>query len=95
MAIEMTPAAKALLAERGYDSALGARPLRRTLQRDVEDPLAEKLLFGDLTPGSIVVVDVAPEGSDEAFTFTATPKAELPDVPPVEAAGAGESDITA
>ena len=95
MAIEMTPAAKTLLAHRGYDSALGARPLRRTLQRDVEDPLAEKLLFGDLTPGSIVVVDVAPEGSDEAFTFTATPKAELPDVPPVEAAGAGESDITA
>ena len=95
MAIEMTPAAKALLAHRGYDSALGARPLRRTLQRDVEDPLAEKLLFGDLTPGSIVVVDVAPEDSDEPFTFTATPKAELPDVPPIEAAGAGESDITA
>ncbi len=95
MAIEMTPAAKALLAHRGYDSALGARPLRRTLQRDVEDPLAEKLLFGDLTPGSIVVVDVAPEGSDEAFTFTATPMEELPDVPPIEAAGAGESDITA
>jgi ATP-dependent Clp protease ATP-binding subunit ClpC len=95
MAIEMTPAAKALLAHRGYDSALGARPLRRTLQRDVEDPLAEKLLFGDLTPGSIVVVDVATEDSDEPFTFTATPKAELPDVPPIEAAGAGESDITA
>jgi ATP-dependent Clp protease ATP-binding subunit ClpC len=95
MAIELTPAAKALLAHRGYDNALGARPLRRTLQRDIEDPLAEKLLFGDLTPGSIVLVDVAGEDSEEPFTFTATPRSELPDIPPVEPAGAGESDISA
>ncbi len=95
MAIELTPAAKALLAHRGYDNALGARPLRRTLQRDIEDPLAEKMLFGDLTPGSIVLVDVAGEDSEEPFTFAATPKGELPDIPPVEPAGAGESDISA
>jgi ATP-dependent Clp protease ATP-binding subunit ClpC len=95
MAIELTPAAKALLAHRGYDNSLGARPLRRTLQRDIEDPLAEKMLFGDLTPGSIVLVDVAGEDSDEPFTFVATPKGELPDIPPVEPAGAGESDISA
>jgi len=92
MAIELTEAAKALLAHRGYDNALGARPLRRTIQRDIEDPLAEKMLFGDLKPGSIVVVDVNTEGQDEPFTFTATPKAELPDVPPVEAAGTGEGE---
>jgi len=92
MGIEITDAAKALLAHRGYDSSLGARPLRRTIQRDIEDPLAEKLLFGDLNPGSIVVVDVATDDSEEPFTFTATPKVELPDVPPVEAAGAGEAD---
>jgi ATP-dependent Clp protease ATP-binding subunit ClpC len=92
MGIEVTDAAKALLAHRGYDSSLGARPLRRTIQRDIEDPLAEKLLFGDLNPGSIVVVDVATDDSEEPFTFTATPKVELPDVPPVEAAGAGEAD---
>jgi ATP-dependent Clp protease ATP-binding subunit ClpC len=87
MAIELTTAAKALLAERGYDSTLGARPLRRTIQRDLEDPLSEKLLFGDLKPGSIVVVDVEGEGDSREFNFTATPREPLPDSPPVEAAG--------
>ena len=86
MAIELTPPAKSLLAERGYDPTLGARPLRRTIQRDLEDPLSEKMLFGDLQPGSIVVVDVEGEGDDRTFTFTPTPKAELPDTPPMEAA---------
>jgi ATP-dependent Clp protease ATP-binding subunit ClpC len=86
MAIELTPAAKSLLAERGYDPTLGARPLRRTIQRDLEDPLSEKMLFGDLQPGSIVVVDVEGEGDDRTFTFSPTPKAELPDAPPMEAA---------
>ncbi len=86
MAIELTPAAKSLLAERGYDPTLGARPLRRTIQRDLEDPLSEKMLFGDLQPGSIVVVDVEGEGDDRTFTFAPTPKAELPDTPPMEAA---------
>jgi ATP-dependent Clp protease ATP-binding subunit ClpC len=87
MAIELTPAAKSLLAQRGYDPVLGARPLRRTIQRDIEDPLSEKMLFGDLQPGSIVVVDVSGEGAEREFTFTPTPKAELPDSPPVETAG--------
>jgi ATP-dependent Clp protease ATP-binding subunit ClpC len=44
------------------------------------------MLFGDLIPGSIVVVDVEGEGDDRTFTFTPTPKAELPDTPPMEAA---------
>ena len=63
MGIELTPAAKALVADRGFDPVLGARPLRRALQRDVEDVLAEKILFGELRPGQIVLVDVAPEGT--------------------------------
>ncbi len=92
MAIELTPAAKALLAHRGYDNSLGARPLRRTIQRDIEDPLSEKMLFGDMNPGSIVLVDVAVDDSEEPFTFTAMPKGELPDVPPVETAGSAEGD---
>jgi ATP-dependent Clp protease ATP-binding subunit ClpC len=87
MDIELTTAAKDLLAERGYDSALGARPLRRTIQRDLEDPLSEKMLFGDLLPGNIVVVDVEGEGDAREFTFVATPREVLPDSPPVEAAG--------
>jgi ATP-dependent Clp protease ATP-binding subunit ClpC len=92
MAIELTPAAKALLAHRGYDSSLGARPLRRTIQRDIEDPLSEKMLFGDMKPGSIVLVDVATDDGEEPFTFAALPKGEMPDVPPVEAAGSTEGE---
>jgi ATP-dependent Clp protease ATP-binding subunit ClpC len=82
MAIELTGSAKSFLAERGYDPVLGARPLRRTIQRDIEDPLSEKILFSEIKPGEIVVVDVAGEGADRSFTFRGEPKAELPDVPP-------------
>jgi ATP-dependent Clp protease ATP-binding subunit ClpC len=62
MAIELTPTAKKLLARRGFDPVLGARPLRRTIQREIEDQLSEKILFGEVEPGQIVVVDV--EGFD-------------------------------
>jgi ATP-dependent Clp protease ATP-binding subunit ClpC len=86
MGIELTTAAKELLAKRGFDPVLGARPLRRTVQRDIEDVLAEKMLFGEVGPGQIVLVDVEPEGSAEAFSFRGTPKTELPDAPPVETA---------
>jgi ATP-dependent Clp protease ATP-binding subunit ClpC len=88
MGIELTPAAKALLAVRGYDPVLGARPLRRTIQREIEDALSEKILFGDLKSGQIIVTDVVGEGADATFTFTGTAKEELPDAPPVPAAGA-------
>jgi ATP-dependent Clp protease ATP-binding subunit ClpC len=81
MGIELTPAAKSLIAKRGFDPVLGARPLRRAIQRDIEDLLAEKILFAELHPGEIVVVDVAPEGSEYPFTFTGVPKAPLPDAP--------------
>jgi ATP-dependent Clp protease ATP-binding subunit ClpC len=87
MGIELTIAAKRLLARRGYDPVLGARPLRRTIQRDVEDALSEKILFGELRPGQIVVVDVAGEGPDEHFTLTGTDKVTLPDLPPIQTAG--------
>ena len=88
MGIELTLAAKELLAERGYDPALGARPLRRTIQREVEDALSEKILFGELRPGQIVVVDVEGTGPTATFTVTGTDKVTLPDAPPVEPAGA-------
>ena len=48
MGLELLPAARALLSERGYDPVLGARPLRRTIQREIEDNLSEKILFGEL-----------------------------------------------
>ncbi len=84
MGIELTPAAKALIAKRGFDPVLGARPLRRAIQRDIEDGLAEKILFGDVHPGEIVVVDVAPEGSEAPFTFQGIGKAVMPDAPIAE-----------
>lgn len=84
MGIELTPAAKALVAKRGFDPVLGARPLRRAIQRDIEDMLAEKILFSELSPGEIVVVDVAEEGAEQPFTFTGQPKASVPDSPTAE-----------
>ena len=77
MDLEFTQAAKDLLAERGFDPVLGARPLRRTIQREIEDVLAEKLLYGELRPGQVVLVDVNGEGVEASFTFTGTSKAEL------------------
>ena len=62
MGLELTAGAKALLAKKGYDPVLGARPLRRTIQREIEDTLSEKILFGELGPGQIVVVDTEPGG---------------------------------
>jgi ATP-dependent Clp protease ATP-binding subunit ClpC len=85
MAIEVTPAAKDLLAKRGFDPVLGARPLRRAIQRDVEDALSEKILYSELRPGQIVVVDVEGEGADVKFTFRGEDKpVVVPDAPPVE-----------
>ncbi|MDR1710933.1 MAG: ATP-dependent Clp protease ATP-binding subunit [Propionibacteriaceae bacterium] len=88
MGIELTPAAKALIAKRGFDPILGARPLRRAIQRDIEDILAEKILFSELKAGELVRVDVAPEGGEQAFTFTGVPKSHIPDVPAELTAGA-------
>ena len=85
MALELTQPAKELLAKRGFDPVLGARPLRRTVQREIEDTLAEKMLYGEVRPGQIVLVDVEGEGAEAVFTFEGTDKAELPDV----AAGRG------
>ncbi|APF40910.1 ATP-dependent Clp protease ATP-binding subunit [Neomicrococcus aestuarii] len=69
MKIELTPAAKVLLATRGYDPAMGARPLRRTIQREIEDQLSEKILFGEIHSGQMVFVDVDGEGDTAKFTF--------------------------
>jgi len=63
--IELTESARAHLAKVGYDRELGARPLRRTLQRLVEDPLSEKILYKEFHAGDMVVVDL--EGADIVF----------------------------
>jgi len=87
MAIELRPEAKDLLSQRGYDPVLGARPLRRTIQREIEDSLSEKILFGELRPGQIVIVDVEGSGETAKFTFTGVPKPDsVPDAPAAELA---------
>jgi ATP-dependent Clp protease ATP-binding subunit ClpC len=71
MALELTDAAKKLLAQRGFDPVLGARPLRRTIQREIEDQLSEKILFGEIESGQIVLVDVEgwePETDEKGVT---------------------------
>ena len=82
MGIALTPAAKSLIAKRGFDPVLGARPLRRAIQRDIEDILAEKILFGDLVPGQIVQVDVAEEGAELPFKFTGVAKGHVEEFEP-------------
>ena len=81
MGIELTPSAKSLLAKRGYDPLLGARPLRRTIQREIEDVLSEKILFGDVKPGEITLVDVETVDEKEIFTFKGVAKTQAPDSP--------------
>jgi len=96
MELEVTEPAKKLLAKRGFDPVLGARPLRRTIQREIEDQLSEKILFGEIQPGQIVVVDVEgwdgeSAGEDAKFTFRGEAKpGSVPDAPPIDLAKAAE-----
>jgi ATP-dependent Clp protease ATP-binding subunit ClpB len=64
--LEVTPEAKSFLAEAGYDPDYGARPLKRAIQRELQDPLALKVLAGEFKPGETVLVDRGPQG----LTFT-------------------------
>ncbi|WP_436493362.1 ATP-dependent Clp protease ATP-binding subunit [Actinokineospora sp. HUAS TT18] len=100
MAIELTDKAKALLAKRGFDPVLGARPLRRTIQREIEDQLSEKILFGEIQPGQIILTDVegwdgTEESSADKATFVfrgETKPSRVPDVPPVELSAPAASE---
>jgi ATP-dependent Clp protease ATP-binding subunit ClpB len=65
--LELSPAAAHLIAERGYDPVYGARPLKRSIQKNLIDPLATALLAGRFSPGDRIVVDVAEGG--EALDF--------------------------
>ena len=94
MGLILTDQAKELLVDKGYDQSLGARPMRRTIQREIEDVLSEKILFGELTAGNLVVVGVEGEAANadkktsdtRVFTFTGEAKQPLPDAPPVNSA---------
>ncbi|WP_374953352.1 ATP-dependent Clp protease ATP-binding subunit [Rathayibacter sp. AY1A3] len=66
--LAVTPAARGWLAERGYDPQYGARPLRRLMQRAIDDQLATALLGGTVRDGDVVLVDVAPDGESLSVT---------------------------
>lgn len=70
MTMEVTKLAQEGLAARGYDPVYGARPLKRVIQNAIQNPLAQKILAGDMKDGDHIVVDM----KDDAFTFTATAK---------------------
>ncbi|BCJ65995.1 ATP-dependent Clp protease ATP-binding subunit ClpC [Polymorphospora rubra] len=86
MSMELTDDAKKYLAKKGFDPVLGARPLRRTIQRDIEDNLSERILFNELKPGQIVVIDCEgdPEDIDKSkLVFRGADKpVEVPDAVP-------------
>jgi ATP-dependent Clp protease ATP-binding subunit ClpB len=63
MSLELTPAAEAELARAGFDPVYGARPLKRTIQKSLVQPLAVRLLRGDFADGDAIVVDVASDGT--------------------------------
>ena len=88
MGLELTENAKVWLSKKGWDPVMGARPLRRTIQREIEDALSEKILFNELRPGQIVVVDAEGnldnvEESKLVFRGADRPD-EVPDAVPAE-----------
>ncbi len=77
----LSDSSKSFLAESGYDPELGARPLRRSIQRRLEDALSEKVLMGEFEAGSTIVVDFDEENQELTFESFSSP-----DAPPVEMA---------
>ncbi|MEP6475268.1 MAG: AAA family ATPase, partial [Gemmatimonadota bacterium] len=74
--VRLTPAAIDFLVEKGYDQNYGARPLKRSIQKYIEDPLSERILSGDFGRGEEIEVDLAPEGDKLAFrALTSSSKA--------------------
>ena len=69
MHLQLSDGARELLADLGFDPVLGARPLRRAIQREIEDALSERILFGEIQPGQVVTVGVEGEGKERKFTF--------------------------
>ena len=91
MGLELTDNAKKWLAKKGWDPVMGARPLRRTIQREIEDALSERILFNELRPGQIVVVDCEGDPDDiekSKLVFRGADKpASVPDAVPADLGG--------
>jgi ATP-dependent Clp protease ATP-binding subunit ClpC len=76
--LELTEDAKDLLVDKGWDPSMGARPLRRAIQRYIEDPLADFVLRAELTPGATVMVERAPEGADPEVNLSVVEPKKVP-----------------
>ncbi|NUL44707.1 ATP-dependent Clp protease ATP-binding subunit [Cellulosimicrobium funkei] len=94
LTISVTTPAKEFLANRGYDPAMGARPLRRTIQHLVEDQLSERILFGEIMPGSAITVDLEGEAEAAKLTFAVAHQPEALEAAPehgeIEASASGQ-----
>ncbi len=88
--LELTEEARDLLVDKGWDPAMGARPLRRAIQRYIEDPLADFVLRSELTEGATVMVDKAPEGDDREVSIDVVMPKPAPQ--PVGVGAKGGSD---
>jgi ATP-dependent Clp protease ATP-binding subunit ClpC len=94
LVLDLTDEAKDLLVEKGWDPAMGARPLRRAIQRYIEDPLADFVLRSQLPPGSTVIVDPAPEGDGQEVRLTIV-KPKKVKTPVAVGAGGAEGETEA
>ena len=89
--LELTEGAKDFLVEKGWDPAMGARPLRRAIQRYIEDPLADFVLRSELIPGATVLVEPAPEGDEVGVTISIVEGPKM--VPAAVGADGAEGDV--
>jgi ATP-dependent Clp protease ATP-binding subunit ClpC len=88
--LELTDEAKDLLVDKGWDPAMGARPLRRAIQRYIEDPLADFVLRAELTPGATIMVEKAPDEDDREVSLTVVEPTKVP-----AAVGGGAAEASA
>jgi ATP-dependent Clp protease ATP-binding subunit ClpC len=92
VAIELTNEAKELLVEKGYDPAMGARPLRRAIQRFIEDPLADFVLGRSLEPGSTILVERKDEDEVDITVIPGEITPEKVTVPPDEPSDSADDE---
>src|ERR687886_588959 len=89
--LELAEDAKDLLVEKGWDPSMGARPLRRAIQRYIEDPLADFVLRAELPPGATVMVERAPDGADPEVSLSV----REPEKVPAAVGGSGDEEGSA
>jgi ATP-dependent Clp protease ATP-binding subunit ClpC len=93
--LDLTEDAKDLLVEKGWDPSMGARPLRRAIQRYIEDPLADFVLRAELPPGATVLVGKAPEGEEPEVSLSVIQPDKVPAPKPVAVGADGGTDTEA